>query len=59
MPEHCTRYKYYCTLTNKSVYFCLQVTLNMLNAQETEMDTDGLGGDVKLEFESSTEEVTT
>lgn len=34
-----------------------QVTLNMLNAQETEMDTD-LGGDVKLEFESSTEEVT-
>ncbi|CAB3231029.1 unnamed protein product [Arctia plantaginis] len=35
-----------------------QVTLNMLNAQETEMDTD-LGGDVKLEFESSTEEVTT
>uniref|UniRef100_A0A2A4K0Y9 Chromatin complexes subunit BAP18 n=1 Tax=Heliothis virescens TaxID=7102 RepID=A0A2A4K0Y9_HELVI len=35
-----------------------QVTLNMLNAQETEMDTDGLGGDVKLEFESSTEEVT-
>ncbi|KAJ8729411.1 hypothetical protein PYW08_000992 [Mythimna loreyi] len=36
-----------------------QVTLNMLNAQETEMDTDGLGGDVKLEFESSTEEVTT
>ncbi|XP_075992335.1 uncharacterized protein LOC142987447 [Anticarsia gemmatalis] len=35
-----------------------QVTLNMLNAQETEMDTD-LSGDVKLEFESSTEEVTT
>ncbi|CAH1644908.1 unnamed protein product [Spodoptera littoralis] len=36
-----------------------QVTLNMLNAQETEIDTDGLGGDVKLEFESSTDEVTT
>ncbi|XP_026745607.1 uncharacterized protein LOC113506959 [Trichoplusia ni] len=36
-----------------------QVTLNMLNAHETEMDADGLGGDVKLEFESSTEEVTT
>lgn len=31
----------------------------MLNAQETEIDTDGLGGDVKLEFESSTDEVTT
>ncbi|CAG4944784.1 uncharacterized protein LOC123706266 isoform X1 [Colias croceus] len=36
-----------------------QVTLNMLNAQETEMDTEELGGDVKLEFESSTEEVPT
>ncbi|KAG6455824.1 uncharacterized protein LOC115447127 isoform X2 [Manduca sexta] len=35
------------------------VTLNMLNAQETEMDVDTLGGDVKLEFESSTEEVAT
>lgn len=31
----------------------------MLNSQESEMDVDGLGGDVKLEFESSTEEVTT
>ncbi|XP_038209433.1 uncharacterized protein LOC119830463 isoform X2 [Zerene cesonia] len=36
-----------------------QVTLNMLNAQETEMDTEEMGGDVKLEFESSTEEVAT
>lgn len=31
----------------------------MLNAQETEMDVEGLGNDVKLEFESSTEEVNT
>lgn len=31
----------------------------MLNAQESEMDVEGLGNDVKLEFESSTEEVTT
>ncbi|XP_045459024.1 chromatin complexes subunit BAP18-like isoform X1 [Melitaea cinxia] len=36
-----------------------QVTLNMLNASETEMDVEGLGSDVKLEFESSTEEVAT
>ncbi|XP_026756954.2 uncharacterized protein LOC113516691 [Galleria mellonella] len=36
-----------------------QVTLNMLNAQETEMDVEGLGNDVKLEFEASTDEVTT
>ncbi|KAM3964638.1 uncharacterized protein ACR2FA_001026 [Aphomia sociella] len=36
-----------------------QVTLNMLNAQETEMDVEGLGNDVKLEFESSTDEVAT
>lgn len=36
-----------------------QVTLNMLNAQESEMDVDNLGSNVKLEFESSTEEVTT
>ncbi|CAH2243444.1 uncharacterized protein LOC120637033 isoform X2 [Pararge aegeria] len=34
-----------------------QVTLNMLNAPETEMDVEGVGNDVKLEFESSTEEV--
>lgn len=31
----------------------------MLNASETEMDVEGLGSDVKLEFESSTEEVAT
>ncbi|KAJ2953650.1 hypothetical protein O0L34_g1261 [Tuta absoluta] len=36
-----------------------QVTLNMLNAQESEMDVEDLGNDVKLEFESSNEEVTT
>lgn len=36
-----------------------QVTLNMLNASENEMDVEGLGSDVKLEFESSTEEVAT
>ncbi|XP_072936658.1 uncharacterized protein [Epargyreus clarus] len=36
-----------------------QVTLNMLNAPESEMDVDGLGNDVKLEFETSTEEVAT
>ncbi|KAI5641453.1 hypothetical protein NE865_06210 [Phthorimaea operculella] len=36
-----------------------QVTLNMLNAPESEMDVEDIGNDVKLEFESSTEEVTT
>ncbi|XP_049865241.1 uncharacterized protein LOC126366232 [Pectinophora gossypiella] len=36
-----------------------QVTLNMLNAQESEMDVDDIGNEVKLEFEGSTEEVTT
>ncbi|CAG9784397.1 unnamed protein product [Diatraea saccharalis] len=36
-----------------------QVTLNMLNAQESEMDVVGLNNEMKLEFESSTEEVTT
>lgn len=35
-----------------------QVTLNMLNAQETEVDVDALDNEVKLEFESSTEEMT-
>ncbi|XP_068621288.1 uncharacterized protein [Battus philenor] len=35
-----------------------QVTLNMLNAQESE-DTEELNNDVKLEFESSTEDVAT
>ena len=34
-----------------------QVTLNMLNASENEVDVDGLNDDVKLEFESSNEEV--
>ncbi|XP_063546842.1 chromatin complexes subunit BAP18-like isoform X2 [Cydia strobilella] len=36
-----------------------QVTLNMLNASENEVDVEGLGGDVKLEFEASSEEVAT
>ncbi|XP_026324632.1 chromatin complexes subunit BAP18-like [Hyposmocoma kahamanoa] len=36
-----------------------QVTLNMLNARESEMDVEGLSNEVKLEFESSTEEVIT
>ncbi|XP_061707275.1 chromatin complexes subunit BAP18-like isoform X1 [Cydia pomonella] len=36
-----------------------EVTLNMLNASENEVDVEGLGSDVKLEFEASTEEVAT
>ncbi|RVE48651.1 hypothetical protein evm_006722 [Chilo suppressalis] len=36
-----------------------QVTLNMLNAHESEMDVEGLNNEMKLEFESSTEEVNT
>lgn len=36
-----------------------QVTLNMLNASENEVDVDGLHDDVKLEFESTNEEVPT
>lgn len=36
-----------------------QVTLNMLNAPEPEMEVESLGGDVKLEFEPSTEEIVT
>nr|XP_034839311.1 chromatin complexes subunit BAP18-like isoform X3 [Maniola hyperantus] len=36
-----------------------QVTLNMLNASENEVDVEGLTGDVKLEFDGSTEEVAT
>lgn len=36
-----------------------QVTLNMLNAPENEVDVDGLGEDVKLEFETNNEEVAT
>ncbi|KAL4708070.1 hypothetical protein ACJJTC_009849 [Scirpophaga incertulas] len=35
-----------------------QVTLNMLNAQEPEMDVEGINNDMKLEFETSNEEVT-
>ncbi|XP_049885386.1 chromatin complexes subunit BAP18-like isoform X3 [Pectinophora gossypiella] len=34
-----------------------QVTLNMLNASENEVDVEGLTGDVKLEFEAGTEEI--
>ncbi|XP_045785506.1 chromatin complexes subunit BAP18-like isoform X2 [Maniola jurtina] len=36
-----------------------QVTLNMLNASENEVDVEGLTGDVKLEFDGSSEEVAT
>ncbi|XP_045509621.1 chromatin complexes subunit BAP18-like isoform X6 [Colias croceus] len=36
-----------------------QVTLNMLNASETEVDVEGLSNDVKLEFEAGSEEVAT
>ncbi|KAL0852391.1 hypothetical protein ABMA28_000585 [Loxostege sticticalis] len=36
-----------------------EVTLNMLNATENEVDVEGLGGDVKLEFETGAEEVAT
>ncbi|XP_075990956.1 BPTF-associated chromatin complex component 1-like isoform X1 [Anticarsia gemmatalis] len=36
-----------------------EVTLNMLNASENEVDVEGLSGDVKLEFESTNEEVAT
>lgn len=36
-----------------------QVTLNMLNASENEVDVEGLSGDVKLEFEANNEEVAT
>ncbi|XP_069365047.1 chromatin complexes subunit BAP18 isoform X2 [Maniola hyperantus] len=36
-----------------------EVTLNMLNASENEVDVEGLTGDVKLEFDGSTEEVAT
>ncbi|XP_023935155.2 chromatin complexes subunit BAP18 isoform X3 [Bicyclus anynana] len=34
-----------------------EVTLNMLNATENEIDVEGLTGEVKLEFDGSTEEV--
>ncbi|XP_022125404.1 chromatin complexes subunit BAP18 isoform X4 [Pieris rapae] len=36
-----------------------QVTLNMLNAPENEVDVEGLNNDVKLEFEAGNEEVAT
>ncbi|CAH4038659.1 chromatin complexes subunit BAP18-like isoform X5 [Pieris brassicae] len=36
-----------------------QVTLNMLNASENEVDVEGLNNDVKLEFEAGNEEVAT
>lgn len=35
-----------------------EVTLNMLNAPESEVDVEGLHEDVKLEFDGATEEVT-
>lgn len=34
------------------------MTLNRLNTQETEVDVEGLSAEVKLEFDTSTEEVT-
>ncbi|XP_045458341.1 chromatin complexes subunit BAP18-like [Melitaea cinxia] len=34
-----------------------EVTLNMLNASENEVDVEGLSGDVKLEFETSNDDV--
>ncbi|XP_030040267.1 chromatin complexes subunit BAP18 isoform X1 [Manduca sexta] len=36
-----------------------EVTLNMLNASENEVDVEGLTNDVKLEFEAGSEEVAT
>ncbi|CAG9122978.1 hypothetical protein JYU34_022660 [Plutella xylostella] len=36
-----------------------EVTLNMLNAPENEVDVEGLTSEVKLEFEGSSEEVAT
>lgn len=35
-----------------------EVTLNMLNAPESEVDVEGLHEDVKLEFDGGNEEVT-
>lgn len=35
-----------------------EVTLNMLNAAESEVDVESLHDEVKLEFEASNEEVT-
>lgn len=42
-------------LMNKSAE--LEMTLNRLNTQESEVDVEGLSSDVKLEFETVTEEV--
>ncbi|OWR45165.1 chromatin complexes subunit BAP18 isoform 2 [Danaus plexippus plexippus] len=36
-----------------------EVTLNMLNASENEVDVEGLNNDVKLEFEAGNDEVAT
>lgn len=44
---------------NITLFYFAQVTLNMLNASENEVDVEGLTGDVKLEFEASNEEVAT
>ena len=35
-----------------------EVTLNMLNAGESEVDVEGLHEEVKLEFDTTTDEVT-
>lgn len=35
-----------------------EVTLNMLNAAESEVDVEGLHEEVKLEFDTADEEVT-
>ncbi|RZF43568.1 hypothetical protein LSTR_LSTR008081 [Laodelphax striatellus] len=42
-------------ITGKST---AEVTLNMLNASESEVDVEGLTEDVKLDFDGATEEVT-
>lgn len=56
--QPCTCFNFF--TIHKIIDICLtQVTLNMLNASETEMDAEEIGGDVKLEFESTAEEVTT
>ncbi|XP_059059936.1 chromatin complexes subunit BAP18-like isoform X2 [Achroia grisella] len=47
------------TVTSHSQPQTPQVTLNMLNASENEVDVEGLSGDVKLEFDATNEEVAT
>lgn len=48
-----------CILTKViNVFVVFQVTLNMLNASESEVDVDGLENDVKLDFETNDEEDT-